>query len=66
MATFVLAYILSLAFHTFFILNTSNKKYVHKNSSIYLFHKFNFRFQIDGEGNPNTPFLKWLLQYEIF
>ena len=30
-----------------------------------MFPKFNLRLEIDGEENPNTPFLKWLVQYDI-
>jgi len=27
------------------------------------FLKFIFHLEVDGGGNPNTPFLKWLAQY---
>jgi hypothetical protein len=47
------------------ILNTSNKNYTLKDVSIYLLHKFIFLLEIDGGGNSNTPFSKWLVQYGI-
>jgi len=35
------------------------------NVYLYLFPKFKFHLEINGEENSNTPFSKWLVQYDI-
>jgi len=35
------------------------------NVYFYLFPEFNFHLEINGEENSNTPFSKWLTQYDI-